>query len=50
MTTAGQHTYTAHATNNFGCEYTQDVEVEYVAFSPAIDANPTCTVAANPWS
>lgn len=48
MTTAGQHTYTAHATNNFGCEYTQNVDVEYVAFSPAIDANPDVYCGGQP--
>ena len=35
----GVQTYTAHAINNHGCEYTQDVEVEYVAFSAAIDVS-----------
>ena len=39
MLTPGEHTYTAHATNNFGCEYTQDVTVEYVQFSPYIEAS-----------
>lgn len=37
---SGVQTYTAHAVNNFGCEYTQDVTVEYVTFQPAINANP----------
>ena len=35
----GLQTYTAHATNNFGCEYTQDVTVQYVQFSPYIEAS-----------
>ena len=39
MLEPGEHTYTAHATNNFGCEYTQDVNVEYVQFSPYIEAS-----------
>ena len=37
--TPGTQVYTAHAVNNFGCEYTQDVEVEYVAFSPFIESS-----------
>ena len=37
--TPGTRVYTAHAVNNFGCEYTQDVEVEYVAFSPFIESS-----------
>ena len=39
METPGTQVYTAHAVNNFGCEYTQDVEVEYVAFSPFIESS-----------
>ena len=38
--TSGVQTYTAHAINNFGCEYTQEVEVEYVSFYPTIEASP----------
>ena len=37
--TPGTQVYTAHAVNNFGCEYTQDVEVEYVAFSSFIESS-----------
>ena len=37
--TPGTQVYTAHAVNNFGCEYTEDVEVEYVAFSPFIESS-----------
>ena len=37
--TPGTQVYTAHAVNNFGCEYTQDIEVEYVAFSPFIESS-----------
>ena len=39
METAGVQVYTAHAVNNFGSEYTQNVEVDYVAFSPFIEAS-----------
>jgi len=36
---AGVQTYTAVAVNNFGCEYSQDFEVEYVEFSPFIESS-----------
>ena len=31
MDAPGPQTYTAHAVNNFGCEFTQEVNVEYLA-------------------
>lgn len=40
MSDPGTHVYTAFATNNFGCEYSQEIEVEYVAFSPRIESSP----------
>ena len=39
MTTPGPQVYTAHAVNNFGCEFTQEVSVNYVAFDAAIEAS-----------
>ena len=36
---AGPQTYTATAINNFGCTYSQTFEVEYVEFSPTIQAS-----------
>ena len=38
MNTPGPQTYTAHAVNNFGCEFTQEVEVEYVEFNALVSA------------
>ena len=46
--TPGIQTYTAHATNNFGCEYTQDVQVEYVAFSPFIESSQDIFCGGSP--
>jgi PKD repeat protein len=39
MNTPGTQTYTAHAVNNFGCEFTQNVTVDYVAFDATIEAS-----------
>lgn len=39
MNTPGTETYTAHAVNNFGCEFTQNVTVDYVAFDATIEAS-----------
>ena len=36
---AGVQTYTATAVNNFGCEYAQDFDVEYVEFNPFIESS-----------
>lgn len=36
----GPQTVTAHAINDFGCEYTQDVDVKFVTFSGGIVASP----------
>ena len=36
----GNQTVTAHAINDFGCEYTQDVDVKFVTFSGGIVASP----------
>ena len=38
MSTPGPQTYTAHAINNFGCEYTQEFTVEYVELNALISA------------
>lgn len=35
----GTQTYTAYATNNFGCEYSESFDIEFVQFSPSIAAS-----------
>lgn len=35
----GTQTYTAYAINNFGCEYSQSFDIEFVQFSPSIAAS-----------
>lgn len=43
----GTQTYTAYAMNNFGCEYSQSFEVEYVAFNPSIAASQSIYCGGN---
>ncbi len=44
----GVETYTATAMNNFGCEYSLSFDVDYVSFSPVIEATPEVYCGGNP--
>ena len=43
----GVQTYTAYAMNNFGCEYSQSFDVEFVQFSPSISASQNIYCGGN---
>ena len=46
--TPSTQTVTAHAINDFGCEYTQDLTVKFVNFTPTLTSNPERYCGGNP--